>query len=608
MENIIKLNKIGVVSTMVRLCGFGLLLSVILLLNACEDNTQGSAVSVSPQATSPEASAINTTAPSAIGESMTRIKLQRLIFGEQNSSGGRVFQEWKATDVPHEPFQVVYQLEDVSVNATFANLSEEERRQLTDHIRVDGNVKWKIEEGTNSTNQVSIRFQHGIIPFVLYVGDLPAMTFIRKEPVSFAFSPSSGRDVPHLIVWAQEYAPRLLIPERESSVELVFSEEMKKDLPTTNEGVTLAAKWIDTKHLLVQLDNMRVGEQGLKELYLRMDNLRDVSGNRLGAGRESLLVQQAPTTAWRYAQSGEIAGGGPRDSFYDQLVVSDDKQSYVGIVRLGGSMGDGDGTSYAFILEQKGKEPVVIENVFYSTIEPDNQPIQWMDDKTLMYASYYGVYAYDIEKREKRILHEADPQEAHNINFASYDTTRGLLHLLSYESRHETSGLERLTYSSGDPLPQRTQAYTTTVQVAKYSALDMTITEAPDGTYWTRIQADVPYTDYESKSGAKFTAKGIARLVTKQGVYLQQFEKGEFQLEASGWTLWQPGQTAKRIANPPEGSFTFTSGADLIARKEDRYVIYDLPRNKWVPWEAPSGEKNAVPIRGKDGLYRTSVE
>lgn len=593
---------------MVRLCGFGLLLSVMLLLNACEDNTKGSAVSVSPQATSPEASNINTIAPVATVESMTRIKLQSLIFGEQNSSGGRVFQEWKATDVPHEPFQVVYQLEDVSVNATFTKLSEEERKQLTDQIRVDGNVEWQVIESPNSANQVRIQFHHASTSFVLYVGDLPAITFIRKEPVSFAFSGGASGDVPHLIVWAQEYAPRLLIPERESTVELVFSEEMKKDLPTTNEGVLLAAKWVDTKHLLVQLDDMRVGEQGMKELYLRMDNLRDVNGNRLGTGRESLLVQQAPTTEWRYVQSGEIAGGGPRDPFYDQLVVSDDKQSYVGIVRLGGSMGDGDGTSYAFILEQKGKAQVVIENVFYSTIEPDNQPIQWMDDKTLMYASYYGVYAYDIEKREKWILHQADPQEAHNINYASYDTKRGLLHLLTYENRHETSGLERLTYSSGDPMPQRTQAYTTTVEVAKYSALDMTITPTPDGTYWTRIQDNVPYTNYESNSGAKFTAKGIARLVTKQGVYLQQYEKGEFQLQASGWTLWQPGHTAKLIANPPEGSFIFASGTDLFARQDDRYVIYDLPRNKWVAWQAPNGEKHAEPVRGKDGLYRAIVE
>lgn len=593
---------------MVRLCCFGFLVSAMLLLNACEDNNKGSAVPVSPQATSPEATSILTTAPVATVESSTRIKLQSLNFAEHNSAGGRILKEWKAVDVPQAPFQVMYQLEDVGVNATFANLSEEERKQLTDRIRVDGNVEWKVTESTNATNQINIQFHHASTSFVLYVGDLPAVTFIRKEPVSLAFSPSADRDVPHLILWAQEYAPRLLIPERESSVELVFSVEMRGDLPTSMGGVPVAAKWVDAKHLLVQLDNMRAGENGKQELYLRMDNLRDVSGNRLGVGRESLLVQHVPPTTWHYVQSGEIAGGGPRDPFYDQLVVSNDKQSYVGVVRLGGSMGDGDGTSYAFILEQKGKAPVVIENVFYSTIEPDNQPIHWMDDKTLIYASYYGVYAYDIEKREKRTLHEADPQEAHNINYASYDRARGLLHLLTYENRHETSQLERLTFSSGDPMPQRTQAYTTTVLIAKYTELDMTITPTPDGTYWTRIQNSIPYTDYESNSGAKFTAKGIVRLVTEQGVYLQQFEKGEFQLEPLGWTLWQPGQTAKKIASLSVDSYIFASGTDLVSKQDDRYVIYDLPRNKWVPWQPANGEKTAEPVRGKDGLYRSSVE
>ncbi|CAH1230891.1 hypothetical protein PAECIP111891_06762 [Paenibacillus allorhizoplanae] len=594
---------------MIRWAGSGLLIGVMLLLNACEDNTQGSVVSVAPRATSPEASAIHTTAPVGTDESMTRIKLQSLTFGENNSSEGRVFQQWKATDVPQEPFQVVYHLEDVSVNATFASMSEEERRLLINRIRVEGNADWEIVDSNTPINQVRIQFHHAKEPFVLRVGDLPAMTFMRKEPVSFTFSSPAGRDVPYLLVMAQEYGPRLRIPEGESSVELVFSNEMRNDLPTTIEGVPVTARWVDSKHLLVQLDNMGTGEHRMKEKYLRMDNLVDASGNRLGGGLQGVWVQLMPRYVWRYADSGEMAGGGTRDSLYDQLVISDDKQSYVGIVRLGGSMGDGDGTSYSYILEQKGKDPIVIENVFYSTIEPDQQPIQWIDAKTLMYASYYGVFVYDIEKGEKRILHKANPDENDNINYAAYDTTRKQLHVLAYENRHETSQLARLTYLSGDTVPQRMPAYTTSVLVAKYSELDMTITPTPEGTYWTRIQDGVPYTDYINQAGGKFTTKGIARHITKQGVYLQQYEKGQFQLQASRWTIWQPGKAAKDIANPPEGSATFASGTDLFTKQDDnRYVKYDLLRNKWVDWQAPNGEKVAEPVQGKDGLYRANVE
>ncbi|MDR6555631.1 hypothetical protein J2736_006902 [Paenibacillus qinlingensis] len=429
------------------------------------------------------------------------------------------------------------------------------------------------------------------------------------KPVSFTFKPDAGRDVPHLLVMAQEYGPRLRIPEGESSVELVFTKEMRNDLPTTIEGVPVAASWVDAKHLVVELANMGAGEHGMKEQYLRMDNLVDVSGNRLGDGLQGLWVQQMPRQVWRYVDSDDLAGGGPRDSLYDQLVISDDKQSYVGIVTLGGSMGDGDGTSYAFILEQKGKEPVVIENVFYATIEPDQQPIQWIDEKTLMYASYHGVYAYDVETHEKRILHKANPDENDNVNYAAYDTTRKLLHVLAYENRHETSQLARLTYVSGEPMPQRTQAYTASVLVAKYSDLDMTITPTPEGTYWTRLQDGVPYTNFIHQAGAKVTAKGIARLVTKQGVYLQQYEKGESQLQASRWAIWQPGKAAKAIANPPEGSVTFASGKDLFTKQDDnRYAKYDHLRDKWVDWQAPHGEQVAEPLRGKDGLYRARME
>lgn len=591
---------------MVRILGSGFLLSVMLLLNACEDNAQRP--SITSRASSPEVSALITTTPVASVETSIRSKLQSLTFGEQNSSGEHIFKSWKATDVPNEPFQVVYHLEDVSMNATFAELSQAERKRLTDHIRIDGNVEWKIDESPNSTNNVRIQFHNASTSFVLHLGDLPTMTFIRKEPVSFTFGSSSGRDVPYLLLWAQEYAPRLLIPEGESSVELVFSEEMHKDLPTTMEGVPLAAKWVDTKHLLVQLDAMRAGDHGTKELYMRMDNLVDLNGNRLGAGSGSLLVQQVPKYAWYYVYSGELVGGGPRDQFYDQVVLSENKQSYIGIVRLGGSMGDGDGTSYAFILEQKGKGPVVIEDVFYSTIEPEQQPIQWMDAKTLIYSSYYGVYAYDIEKREKRILHNARPSEEDNVNYASYDTTRELLHILAYENRHETSQLERISYKSGEASPQRTKAFTSTTLVAKYSDLDMSIIPTVKGTYWTRLQDGVPYTDFVSDSGEKMTTAGITRLVAEQGAYLQLYLKGDNQLQFSQWKIWQPSQPPKVIANPPEDSYTYASGTDLFSRQDDKYFKYDLSRNKWVLWQAPNGEKDAEPVRGKDGLYRARMK
>ncbi len=68
--------------------------------------------------------------------------------------------------MPNEPFQVVYHLEDVNMNATFAELSQVERQRLTDHIRIDGNVEWKIDESPNSTNKVRIQFHNASTSFL----------------------------------------------------------------------------------------------------------------------------------------------------------------------------------------------------------------------------------------------------------------------------------------------------------------------------------------------------------------------------------------------------------------------------------------------------------
>ncbi|NQX66182.1 hypothetical protein HQN90_08600 [Paenibacillus alba] len=592
---------------MVKMLGTVILLSVVLLLNACEDSTP---VGSDPSTQTPIASQapFQTSTVAASSDVLIRSKLQSLSFGQQNSRGGYVFLDWKKEDVPKEPFNIVYYLEDVNVNATFTELSQAERLRLTNQIRIEGNVEWKIDEGSNFPNNVRIQFIKPSTSFVLHLGDLPAMTFIQKEPLNMTFTSNAERNIPHLLLWANEYAPRLLVTNEENSVNLTFSEEMRLNLPTTIEGAPIAARWMDNKHLYIQLEHMRESEHGIKELTLRLDSLMAQSGNRFGQEKRSLVIQQMPKYEWRYANSGELVEGGPRERFYDQILLSNDKQSYIGIIRLGGSLGDGDGTSYSFILEQQGKDPVVIEDVFYSTIEPDQMPIQWMDSRTLMYASYFGVYAYDIEKAEKRVLHDNRSNEEHNFNYASYDKTTKLLHLLAYENRNESGQLELLTYTPGNLTPQITKNFTMTVPIAKYSDLDMTISPTPEGIYWTRIREGIPYTEFVGNSGDRAITEGITRLVSEQGAYLEQYQKTDNRLQALKWKFWKPGESAKAIEKPPEGSYTFVSGSDLFSFQESAYNKFDRTLNKWVAWRAPNGEKNAEPIRGKDGLYRSRIE
>jgi hypothetical protein len=476
---------------------------------------------------------------------------------------------------------------------------------LIDGIRVEGQVEWKVEEREDHREGLTIRFYKPSAPFVLHLGDLPAITFKRMEPLSYTFSSNSQPEVPHVFLLAREYATRLLIPEQESSVILVFSEEMNKDFPVTYDNKPVEAEWLDNKHLQIQLKNMDIGEDGNKEISLRLDTLKAESGNYLEVGSNGLMIRKIPEYEWHEVRSGQRRGFSPRDRFYDQMVLANDKQSYVGIVKLGGSMGDGDGTSYSFVLERKGHDPIVIEHVFYSTIQPGDMPVQWMDDKTIMYSSYYGVYTYDIEKGEKQTLHISQSDESNNINFATYDSTKKIVHLLAYINRNDSSQLDLFTYKRGDISPDIIKHYTDSGMVGKYSELDMNITPTSNGTYWSRIQEGIPVTDFVNKSGIKVSTQGIVRVLSDKGAYMERFKKGDFQLEPVDWVYWQPNKQAKTIAKPPEDSQVFVCGIDLFVHQDSSYYKYDLALNKWLTWKAANNAKDAQPLKGSNGMYRT---
>jgi hypothetical protein len=224
------------------------------------------------------------------------------------------------------------------------------------------------------------------------------------EPLSFTYDSPLKQDTPHVLLHSREYSTRLLVPEEESSVVLEFSEPMQQNLPATYNNKHVEAEWINDTRLRIELKEMDMAEFGIKEVLLRLDALYAKSGNYLEFS--SLIIRKIPQYEWHQLSTGHRIGFSTRDRFYDQIIMADNEQSYVGIVKLGGSMGDGDGTSYAFILERKGLEPVIVEHVFYSTIEPGDLPIQWIDNDTLLYSSYFGVYTYNINEGKKNTLHE----------------------------------------------------------------------------------------------------------------------------------------------------------------------------------------------------------
>lgn len=532
--------------------------------------------------------------------------IKRIAFTEENETTNRMLVSWETAKLPEAPPKVVYHWEKLCIVLEFAEADAKSMSAVLDGIELGGK-KAEITPMAHDEKQVQVKL---LLPVgtsaPLSLEGLPDIIVERRETLGYVPAETAGKgDSEALLVHAGEYGAHLLLPAERDSVALQFSEDMLPGLPVDRDGRPVQAQWEDVRKLRIELGEARSIQEQPMERYFQLNTLEAVSGNRMYHEEGSLVIRRMPSSVWKDSLSGESLRMGPRDRLYDQLIISPDKKSYVGVVSIGGPMGDGDGWSYAFILEREGKEPAVLEHVFYSTVEPGDAPISWTGPDSLMYASYAGVFTYDINSMTKTTLRSHQRDESDNIHFAVWDPFRRLSYVLAFQNRMESGMVSFFTYGEGGLLKTE-EDFSKSALINKYSLLDLSILPVADGIYRTKTREGLPYTEYIGTDGSRDTANGIARLAADGGVYLQLYKDGEQNIIPAGWRFWRPGEKERAIAEPPgqgQGNF-FVSGSGLFLSLEEAFYRYDPKLDAWPLWSPPNGEKGAEPVRGPDGLYK----
>lgn len=534
---------------------------------------------------------------------LLRDQMQVLSFGQYNELCCSSVQiEWKSDEIPSETLEIPFHLEELNISAEYTKFNSMEEKRIKDAIKVNGNVKWEVTPNPDYAEGFIVRFYKPTTAFSVQISDLSEIKFVPRKPIEYKVLDELGDKQSYLFIKGEEYGTRLLIPAENDSITLAFSENMQTTaLPIHTDGSSVKAEWLDSKHLRIQLVNVSAGENGNKELEINLDPLRAKSNDNLRIERNKLAVHQMPDIEWRDSKTGAPVGFSPRDRFYQQIVTSPDGQSYIGVIPLGGSMGDGDGISYSFVLERPNQEPVVIEHVFYSKIEPFDLPVQWIDNQRILYSTYVGVYIYDITKGEQITLRDTDHDKRDYINFAVYDHNLKQIYVLVNDNPEKMDQYDLFTYLDGNSTPKQTKNFTKSVQMQLYNMTDMSIVPTKLGTYWTRIENGIPYTEFVNKAGKKFKAEGYIRAVCDAGVYLERFKAGEV-LESTGYSYWQPGKKTEAI-KIPEYNEIFANGSNLIIKIDSKFLVYNPVTRKWDNWKATGGGKEAVPVKGANGLY-----
>lgn len=538
-----------------------------------------------------------------------RHALKRIVFAESADFAGRQLESWTSPELPGEPVKLVYHWDMLEIVLEFADDADEEAIQsLLGQIELDGEKAVLQAERNGEARQFRLQLSRptGSITS-LKLGDLPRITAERRTALGIqpATEGETAAAANTLLIPAHEYGLRLYVPMEDDRVTLQFSEPMKALPVKTVDGQPVRAEWTNDRRLLIELEEAGVLEEQSLVLSLTLESFEAISGNRPSQDG-NLDIRRVPAAAWKNSRTGERIAGGPRDRYYDQIVLSPEGGHYIGIIRLGGSMGDGDGWGYAFVLERFGRAPAVIEPVFYSTIEPDCAPIRWMDESTLLYASFFGVYAYDTQSAMRRTLHGGFEDDSRYIRFAAWDAFRKKLYVLEADDPSAPSITSVYTYAGTDGSPDIQARFTEAVPANKYSMLDMPVTPVSDGVFWTRAKDGLPYTEFWGDDGSRQTAPGVVRLAAAHGVYIQSYKAGDQGMIADEWYYWQPGGAEQRIAMPPQSGDVFRSGGELMLRSGGAYYRYDPGSDAWAEWKAPVAEAYAEPGRGPgaQALYK----
>lgn len=511
--------------------------------------------------------------------------------------------------LPKKPVAYALHMDEVYIFLKFRTRNKEEDiHNMLEQIQFDGGVDYTIEEENPGSNRYKLDITNIDQSFSFTLGDLSAITIERKAPLQFKVAKEPLSESIVMMINAKEYGTRIYVSDQESSVVIEYPEPMTKmvsENPQENGG---RREWIDSRHFKVELDS-----RPYLDTHFYFNELISESGNYPERGNLSFVVIQKSDQQWMDYATGERLGWSDWDRFYDNIIFSPNQKSYIGIVPLGGAMGDGDGYSYAFVLEQKGREPIIIEDVFYSTITNLGEPVQWISNNKFLFATYMGIYIYNIDTQERQTVYNMEEGWG-NVNYTIYDIYRDRLYALILQEvkRENDYNLNQLIYHDITEQPITKENYTQGILANSYSLEDMVINPVKSGVYWTQLIDGKVMTLFESDDGSVVSASGkvIARLSTGVVLRVMQYNNSDGNFEGYRYYYWEPGEKPQILSEPPGqvrpfGTEVLISYTDSESQflEEREYYKYNLLNDEWDPMKI-QGKNIWLPHQAENPYYR----
>ncbi len=444
------------------------------------------------------------------------------------------------------------------------------------------------------------------------IGDIPPIRIMKTEPLQLTVETTRFNNESIVLAGNPEQNPALravVVSNLETHLTLSFSEEMDQAIVN---GMP-KGEWLDSRRYRVELADGLMGGNERVENSVSLIDFRSIRGNYTAVYDWNLGVHRVQPGVWRDVGTGEKIGWSPRDTFYETIIYSPDRNRYIGTAAIGRPDGDGDGYYYGIVLEERGQAPRFIETSVYLNILQQGSPVQWIDNDRILYADYRTIYEYSISTGERRILLERNGDEG-GYHSVTYDRHAGQHHVMThkYEETQDHKGQVVVnTYVYEELAKPAISEHLRSAVIGTsngYMSYRMTVYPVQSGTFHTTTQGDGrPITHYESQTGRKRVLPGQVYYVDDKLVLLLEnyLLQSDGQVDHKLW-IWNYGGTEPIEAPLPPGSVRI-AGNQPIAVRDEEYYRYDYQNNEWQRWANVIGERIlTISPQTSIGMYKAA--
>jgi hypothetical protein len=499
-------------------------------------------------------------------------------------------------------------MKDVNMYVSFDTTDESLLNQFVRQVRADGaTMKIGRESGyVGSGTRYRIDLTDIGDQVTVSLGEQTPIEIVRQKPLEVEVRTDLLK-YPYLFAEVTEgsvadQVRSLQLSSEEDAVTLTFNEDMNTMISVQGP---FAEEWVSPREYRFYpqkpKDGARVRHGVEMERYLILDRLVSLGGNYLSRQMKTeMSVMVKESGQWVHWETKKPVGFSPRDRFYDKLVVHPDRSSYVGAARMGYDPVDGSIGIYQLVLEREGKEPLVIVDGEYIRVMQNGVPVQWMDEKRLLYSVRNQVYLYDVKKEERLEVVQLNAGQEGMIRHAAYDSVAKKLYILTYQYLSDTKGewgeVVRLTYDDRWNLLAKEPGFTR-APINQSRFPDSPIFVGTHGVYWTKWEGAEVRTLFEGRNGRRYEVPGTVVTLDGETAYIRRFENTNGELKAMVYR-WRAGEELVAIKTP--GNDVVAFGPYLMSLSDDRR-IYDPKTEAWI---TTGMEWPHFPIQSAHPYYR----